>query len=101
MPILAVHLPITMEPFAIGFFLFFFFGGLFALACFAFWIWMLIDCIQAPEPPGEKNHRLLWILVIVFAGWIGALIYFFVVRRARLAAEKRPPLPPPLRHPSY
>jgi hypothetical protein len=89
------------EAFAFGFFLLFLFGGAFALACLAFWIWMLIDCAQAPEPPGDKNHRLVWILVLIFAGWIGALIYFFVVRRPRLEAQRRPSLPPPLRHPGY
>lgn len=54
----------------------------------AFWIWMLVDCARRPfEDPGG-NLRLVWILIIVLAGWIGALIYLFAVkipqdRRAR------------------
>lgn len=79
----------------IGFFLLLVLIVLTGLALFAFWIWMLIDCAQAPEPPGESNHRLIWILVLVFAGWIGALIYFFVVRQPRLAGRRRPAPPPP------
>jgi len=52
--------------------------GLVALAAFAFWVWMLIDAIG--RTPREGNTRLIWILVIVFAWIIGALIYFFVQR---------------------
>jgi hypothetical protein len=46
----------------------------------AFWIWMLVDCARRPfEDPGG-NLRLVWVLVIVLAGWIGALIYLFAVK---------------------
>jgi len=65
------------------------------LALFAFWIWMIVDCAQAPEKPGS-NDRVIWILVIVFTNWLGALIYYFVARRPRLEAQLRfnaPPLP--------
>jgi hypothetical protein len=76
---------------------------------FAFWIWMLVDCAQAPEKPGT-NDRLVWILIIVLTGFIGALIYFFVIRMprravsrashspaARFPRDSSPPSPPPLR----
>ena len=49
-----------------------------ALAAFAFWIWMLIDAIT--RIPSEGNTKLIWILVVIFAGIIGALIYYFVQR---------------------
>jgi uncharacterized membrane-anchored protein len=49
-----------------------------ALAAFAFWIWMLIDAIT--RIPSEGNTKLIWILVIIFTGVIGALIYYFVQR---------------------
>jgi len=52
--------------------------GLLALALFAFWIWMLIDAIQ--HTPSENNTRLIWVLVIVFLGILGAAIYYFVQR---------------------
>jgi len=51
---------------------------------FAFWIWMLIDC--ATKEPDSGNAKICWILIIVFAHIIGALIYFFV-RRGRRWAE--------------
>jgi prolipoprotein diacylglyceryltransferase len=53
-------------------------GLLIALAVFAFWLWMLIDAIK--HTPSENNLRLIWILVIILAGVIGALVYFFVQR---------------------
>ncbi|MEM1356388.1 MAG: PLD nuclease N-terminal domain-containing protein [Planctomycetota bacterium] len=51
---------------------------IFGLALLGFWIWMLIDCAQR-DFPGD-NDKLIWILVIVLAGAIGALIYYFVGR---------------------
>lgn len=71
-----------------------------AVGIFAFWVWMLVDCAQAPEPPGESNHRLVWILILVFTGWIGALLYFVIVRQPRRSRRRArdftsPPMPRP------
>jgi hypothetical protein len=57
-------------------------GGLAAI-----WIWMIIDC--ATKEPAEGNERLIWILVICLAGWIGALIYLFVRRPRRIELHGR------------
>lgn len=61
--------------------------GLFVLAILVFWVWMLVDCIQHEFPPQDQNAKIVWILVIIFAGWIGALIYFFVVKKAKAATS--------------
>jgi uncharacterized membrane-anchored protein len=53
-----------------------------ALAAFAFTIWMLIDAIK--RVPSDGNTKLIWILVIIFGGVIGAAIYFFVQRPKNL-----------------
>jgi heme/copper-type cytochrome/quinol oxidase subunit 2 len=53
-----------------------------ALAGFAFWVWMLVDC--ATNEPSVGNDKLVWIIVIVFAQVIGALIYYFVRHCKRL-----------------
>jgi len=45
------------------------------------WIWMLVECLT--KEVGQE--RLIWVLVILLAGFIGALIYL-IVRR-----PKRPP----------
>lgn len=57
--------------------------GIFVMAIVAFWIWMLVDCIQREFPPQDQNAKIVWILVIIFAGWVGGLIYFFVVKKAQ------------------
>lgn len=43
-----------------------------------FWIFMLIDC--AKRKFKEENEKVVWILVIALTSWIGALIYYFVVK---------------------
>lgn len=49
-----------------------------SIACFAFWIWMLIHAIQNKGlSDGEKTA---WVLVIALLHFLGALIYFFVGR---------------------
>jgi len=52
--------------------------GLFALVLFAFWLWMLIDCCTKTFP--EENDKIMWVLIIVLVGPIGAAVYFFVGR---------------------
>ena len=47
------------------------------------WIWMLVDC--ATKEPSEGTDKVVWILVIALAGWIGALIHLFARRPKRIA----------------
>ncbi|MDO8682354.1 MAG: PLDc N-terminal domain-containing protein [Armatimonadota bacterium] len=49
----------------------------------AFWIWMIVDC--ATKEPSEGNEKLIWILIILLTGPIGAIIYFFARRSKRIA----------------
>lgn len=51
------------------------------LLLLAFWVWMLVDC--ATKEPSAGNDKVIWILVIIFTHWIGALIYYFVRRPER------------------
>lgn len=48
----------------------------FVLAAFAFWIWMLIHAIQ--NKGLTDSERIVWVIVIVFLHFLGALIYFFL-----------------------
>ncbi|MGJ8722918.1 MAG: PLDc N-terminal domain-containing protein [Roseibacillus sp.] len=57
---------------------------LIGIAVFAFWLWTLIDCLK--NETSEGNDKLIWILVIVLAGWVGSLIYLLVRRPQRKAA---------------
>jgi phosphotransferase system glucose/maltose/N-acetylglucosamine-specific IIC component len=67
--------------------------GIIGILVFIFWVWMLIDAIRNPEL--DSTMRIVWILVIVFTGIIGAIIYFFMgsVRRAR-PPHRRSAAPP-------
>jgi len=66
------------------------FGLLFALAAFClavlgtvFWIWMLVDC--ATKESSQGNEKLIWILIILFTHFLGALLYFLVRRPKRMS----------------
>ena len=61
-----------------------------AVACFAFWVWMLLDCVRNPRL--TDTERLIWAIVICLAHLLGALIYFFAGRR-----PGRPPTPSAIR----
>ena len=70
------------DGFILGFGLIFvFFWFLFAalfIGLLVFWIWSLVDVLKR-DFKGE-NDKLVWVLVIVLAGVIGAIIYYFVGR---------------------
>lgn len=57
-------------------------GVVISLGGLAFWVWMLIDCIQ--NEPSEGNDKIVWLLVIVLLSGLGALLYFFVRRPDRI-----------------
>ncbi len=79
--------------------LFFLVFGLFAIGGLVLTIWALVDAIRVPdESMFQSGNRLIWVLVIVLTGFIGAIIYLIVGRpseadRARKLAP--PPVPPP------
>lgn len=60
------------------------FGALFGvliaigIACGVFWLWMLIDCLKRDFK--KDSDKLLWTLVIFFLNFVGALIYYFIVK---------------------
>ena len=52
-----------------------------AVAGLAFWIWALVDAIRVPDDSLYKSGtKLVWVLVIVLVGFIGAIIYLAVGR---------------------
>ena len=54
----------------------------FGLGGTVFWVWMLIDC--ASKESNDGNDKLVWVLIIIFTHWIGALIYLLVRRPKRV-----------------
>jgi len=53
---------------------------IFALIVFVLWIWMLIDCLKREDFPNE-NDKVLWAIIMVLGGWIGALLYYILIKR--------------------
>jgi hypothetical protein len=48
--------------------------GLIGLLASIFWIWMIVDCATNARLRG--NDKIVWILVVIFLHFPGALIYF-------------------------
>ncbi|QDT45741.1 hypothetical protein Pan241w_58690 [Gimesia alba] len=46
------------------------------------WIWMLVDCLK--NEPAEGNDKVIWVLLMVFLGIIGSLLYYFIRRPQRI-----------------
>lgn len=63
-----------------------------------FWVWALVDAIGVSDDSLYRTgSKLLWVLVIVFTGAIGAIIYLAIGRPERGAqprATSTPPAPP-------
>jgi hypothetical protein len=54
----------------------------FAALLTAFWIWMVIEV--ATKEPAEDQDKIMWLLIVLLCGGIGAAIYFFVRRPERI-----------------
>jgi hypothetical protein len=83
-----------MEILFAGFFVFF-------IANIVLVIWALVDAIRVPDDSMYRaGTKLIWILVILLAGFVGAIIYLIVgrpggERRAAGTWQGQPPPPPP------
>jgi hypothetical protein len=85
--------------------------GVVSIAGLVLWIWALVDCVQVPDDSMyQSGNKLVWVLIIVFLNWIGALLYLVIGRPRRqrpsgagddLPSPETPPdggvLPPPPR----
>ena len=59
------------------------------LALAALWVWALVDAIRVPDDRDYRaGTKLVWILVIVLTGFIGAAVYLAVGRPARRPAPQ-------------
>jgi uncharacterized RDD family membrane protein YckC len=65
----------------VGFGIFWLLMVVLAIASLVIWIWALIDAIQNPALDGTT--RLVWILVIVFTHFLGAILYLAIARSGR------------------
>lgn len=46
-----------------------------AVGLTGFWIWTLVDAINTPDESFQSGSTLVWVLVILLLGWLGAFIY--------------------------
>ena len=68
------------------------------LAATIFWIWAIVDVVKVPDDSMFRaGNKLIWILVVVLAHVIGAIIYFLVGRpeSGGRPGSGAPPPPPP------
>ena len=49
-----------------------------ALVILLFWIWIIVDC--AKRKFKNDLEKIIWILIIIFMNWIGALAYLIVIK---------------------
>jgi len=54
---------------------------LFVLVSFIAFIWAIIDILKAKN---ETNWKILWVIICLFLGLIGVIIYYFVGRKQKM-----------------
>jgi hypothetical protein len=70
--------------------------GLIWLAAFVYWIVAIVEVASTPDWRFKAvgSEKLVWVLIVVFLGIIGALIWLFAKRPAVTAAAHAIPPPP-------
>ena len=49
------------------------------IGAIVFWILMIVDVVKRKFP--KEDDKTLWVLVVVLTGIIGAIIYYFMVKK--------------------
>ncbi|MCD2191252.1 PLDc N-terminal domain-containing protein [Actinomycetospora soli] len=75
-------------------------GGLLGLAALLLWLFSIIDVITAEEADCRALPKLLWLLVVLLAGTVGAVLWL-LFGRPQPARSNRPPDPVSARFPEY
>jgi hypothetical protein len=56
----------------------------FGLTGFVLYIWALVDAVQVPDDAMYRaGNKLIWVLVILLAPFVGAIVYLAVGRPGR------------------
>ncbi len=55
-----------------------------ALILFVFIIPILIALIDILKSEFEGNNKIVWLLVVIFLNFLGALLYYFIGRKQKL-----------------
>ncbi|HEY6469317.1 MAG TPA: DUF2510 domain-containing protein [Candidatus Dormibacteraeota bacterium] len=67
------------------------------LAAFVYWIVAIVEVARTPDWQFKAigSEKLVWLLLVIFLGVIGALVWLFAKRSTVLAAAHSVPPPPP------
>ena len=66
--------------------------GLIGVVSLVLLIWALVDCIKVPDDSMYRaGTKVVWVLVIIFVGIIGPILYFAVGRPSRETRQMGPP----------
>lgn len=87
-----------MEAFGFGLFaLFFLVIMAVSIGGVVVWIILLVEVVRIPDMQYQAagTEKIVWVLVLALAGWIGALVWWFAKRKDVLAAEGKVPAPRP------
>ena len=64
--------------------------GVAVILSFSMLIFYIVDIIKNPKFQGPGNNKLIWILIVLFTGIIGKIVYFIIEIIPR---KELPPLP--------
>lgn len=69
-----------------------------AIALFILWVWMIVDCLSRLPcdfrllfTTQHRYEKWIWLAIVILANWLGAAIYFFIIRQP--AKQIAPPPP--------
>ncbi len=68
--------------FIIGFFIIWGLILTLSIALFVFWIVMLVDVVKR-ENWKNDSEKTVWLLIVILVGWLGALIYYFIIKKEK------------------
>lgn len=58
--------------------------GLIILAMTVLWVYAIVDIAKSEF---EGDNKMVWLLIVILVGFIGALIYFIVGREKKIPKE--------------
>jgi phage shock protein C len=62
------------------------FAFLFVALLLIFWIWAIVDCLVSRLRP---SHKLVWLIIVLFFHFIGALLYFIFAKSMEEKTTKK------------
>lgn len=60
---------------------------IFSFCILLFWFWMLADCIHKKFK--HQKSMIEWFIIIIFVPILGAVLYYFLVKRKHERIEKK------------